>query len=103
MANTSPDPSIVASFARRYTLLEIEEAVGQLQEAILTGVYASLSILGVSTSINAAQAETNLKTLEAARSKKLADADATGEAEAIRLDALKPLGTGLDFSLRRIE
>ena len=103
MAVDSPDPAIVRAFARRNTVEDLDVAIGQVAEAVLTGAFSNLSVLGMNTSISADRADITLKTLEAARQLKLEDEDTSGETTAIALDALSPLSHGLDFSRRRIE
>jgi len=103
MAVDSPDPALVRSFARRNTVEDLDVAIGQVAEAVLTGAFSNLSVLGMNTSISADRADITLKTLEAARQLKLEEEDTTGAETAAALDALPPLGTGLDFSRRRIE
>lgn len=77
-------------------------AIAQLSEAFLTGSFQNLSVLGMSIGSDPAQATLILETMEAARTKLIQDADTTGASEDINLDAIKPLGHGMDFSGRMI-
>ena len=99
----SVDPAIVRSFARRNTVEDLDIAIGQVAEAVLTGAFSNLSVLGMTASISADRADITLKTLEAARQIKLEEEDTTGQATADALDAISPMSHGLDFSRRRIE
>ena len=103
MASESPDPVIVRSFARRNTIEDLDTAIGQVAEAVLTGAFSNLSVLGMNTSISAERADITLKTLESARQLKIEEEDTSGEATAIALDAISPMSHGLDFSRRRLE
>ncbi len=102
MPRESIIPAIVDSFARRYTIEQLDEAIGQLGEAFLTSSFNNLSVLGMSTGQNGDRADAILQTLEAARQIKLEAEDTTGETTAAALDAKPPLGTGFDYSNRQI-
>ena len=99
----SPNPTIVASFARRYSVEELDTAIGQLAEAFLTSQFSNMSVLGMSTGQDGSRADTILQTLEMARQMKLEEEDSSGDTAAIALDAKSPLGVGFDFSSRQIE
>ncbi len=94
----SPSPVIVASFARTHSEAELNTAITQLSEAFLTGSFQNLSVLGMSIGSDPAQASLILETMEAARTKLLQDADATGAVEEVNLDAIKPLGHEIRFN-----
>lgn len=100
----SPNPAIVASFCRRYTIEDLDTAIGQLSEAFLTSQFSNISVLGMNTGQDGSRADTILQTLEMARQMKLEEDPSTGEEVAnIALDAKSPLGVGFDFSSRQIE
>ena len=100
----SPIPAIVASFCRRYTIEDLDTAIGQLSEAFLTSQFSNMSVLGMSTGQDGSRADTILQTLEMARQLKIEqDPDTGADAAAIALDAKSPLGVGFDFSSRQIE
>lgn len=100
----SPNPTIVASFARRYSVEELDTSISQLSEAFLTSQFSNISVLGMNTGQDGSRADVILQTLEAARQLKIEqDPDTGEEAAAIALDAKSPLGVGFDFSCRQIE
>jgi len=99
----SPNPAIVASFCRRYTIEDLDTAIGQLSEAFLTSQFSNISVLGMNTGQDGSRADTILQTLEMARQMKLEEEDSSGDTAAIALDAKSPLGVGFDFSSRQIE
>ncbi len=103
MSMESVDPVIARSFARDTSIEDLNQQIADVRLGVLTGAVTSLNILGVNTAINPDRLDLTLKTLEAARQIKLEEEDMTGTATAIALDALSPLGHGLDFSRRRIE
>ena len=95
-------PSIVASFARRFTEAELDTAITQVAEAYLTSSFTNLSVLGMSTGQNGERIDIIMQTLEAARAMLLAE-QGGDDAAAVALDSIKPLGVGFDFSRRHIE
>ena len=100
----SPNQTIVNSYVRRYTIEQLDEAVGQLSEAILTSSFSSLNVLGMSVSQDGARSDLLLETIELARQQKLESDPSTGSAAAdIALDAKSPLGHHFDWSLTYIE
>ena len=104
MPRESIVPAIVASFARRNTIEDLDTAIAQLAEAFLTSSFGSLNVLGMSVGQNGERADIILQTLEAARQIKVEEDPDTGAADAaIALDKLQPLGTGFDFSGTCIE
>lgn len=100
----SPNQTIVNSYARRFTVEQLDEAIGQLSEAILTSSFQSLNVLGMSVSQDGARSDLLLETLELSRQQRLESDPATGAATAdIALDAKSPLSHAFDFSLTYIE
>jgi hypothetical protein len=100
MPRETPSPVIVASFARTHSIEQLDTAIAQLSEGVLTGQFQNLSVLGMSIGNDPKQATLILETMEAARNKATAEADeAVGD---IALDDIKPLGHGMDFSGRLI-
>lgn len=103
MPRESVNPSIVRSFARRYSVEELDSAISDLAEALLTSSVANVNVLGMSVAINGSEAERMMETLEAAREAKLALEDTSGVATETALDAIAPMAPQIDFSHRRIE
>jgi hypothetical protein len=100
---SDPDPIIVAHYVRRYSLDELEDAIGEVSQAFLTSSITTVTALGITTGSDPAQTTLVLATLEAARSAKLLAADPTGTTAATALDATPPMSHGLDFSRRCME
>ena len=100
----SVNPIIVASYARRKSIEDLDAAIDELSEAFLTSQLSNISVLGLNTGQNGEQAEIVFQTLEMARQLKIEqDPDTGADAAAIALDAKSPLGVGFDFSSRQIE
>lgn len=99
----SPDPTIVAHYVRRYSLDELEDAIGEVSQAYLTSSITTVTALGITTGSNPEQTSLVLATLEAARAAKLLTEDTTGTATATALDAVPAMSHGLDFSRRALE
>ena len=97
----SPHPVVVAQYARRLSVEELDDAIAQVADAYLTSSVTSVSVLGLQTGQDPAQTELLLRTLEAARSSLLESADA--DVASVAIDAVKPFSHGLDFSRRPIE
>ncbi len=97
----SASPIIIRSYARRYSVEELDEAIGELSEAFITSSFSSINVLGSSVSLSRNDTETLLETIEAARAMRLETE--SPETVAVNLDAIPPLGIGFDFSSRRIE
>ena len=98
------NPILVASYARRKSVEDLDVAIEELSNAFLTSQFSNISVLGLNTGQNGEQAEVVFQTLEQARQMKLEmDPDTGAEAVAIALDAKSPLGISFDFSSRQIE
>ncbi len=97
----SASPTIIRSYARRYSVEELDEAISELSEAFITSSFSSINVLGSSVSLSRNDTETLLETIEAARAMRLETE--SPETVPVNLDAVSPLGIGFDFSSRRIE
>jgi post-segregation antitoxin (ccd killing protein) len=100
MAIDPLDPILIASYARRYTVEQLDAAITTVSEAIDTGMFQNLSVLGLNVSYSQEEAIQSLVRYEKARDAKLAEEDAA--TEEVKLDAVKPLGHELRYQ-RTIE
>lgn len=104
MAIDPLDPVLIASYARRFTVEQLDSAITAVSEAIESGVFQNLSVLGMNVSYSPEQALQNLARYEKARQTRLEADEDTGEATAEQnLDARQPLGHELRFNCRQIE
>lgn len=99
----SPDPVIVASYVRRFSLDELDEFIGEVGAAHLTSSITTVTALGITTGSDPAQTSLVLATLEAARAAKVIIEDTAGTAATTAMDAVPAMSHGLDFSYRPME
>ncbi len=97
----SASPAIIRSYARRYSVEELDEAISELSEAFITSSFSSINVLGSSVSLSRNDTETLLETIEAARAMRLETE--SPETVAVNLNAVSPLGIGFDRSCLQIE
>lgn len=97
----SASPIIIRSYARRYSVEELDEAIGELSEAFITSSFSSINVLGSSVSLSRNDTETLLETIEAARAMRMETENP--ETVDVNQDAISSIGIGFDFSSRRIE
>ncbi len=98
MAIDPLDPILIASYARRYTVEQLDAAILTVSEAIDTGMFQNLSVLGLNVSYSQEQALESLIRYEKAREMKLEEEDTTGATDEVNADAVKPLGHELRYN-----
>ncbi len=91
MPGQSLSPSIVATYARIYSVEELDTGILELIEAHRTSSVTNLNVLGINVGNSKDDAENLLEYFIAAREKKTQDEDTTGAATDIANDAIEPL------------
>lgn len=98
----SPDPVIVASYVRQFSVEQLDGLITEVGAAYLTSSITTVTALGITTGSDPAQTALVLATLEAARTARVIVAGGAAAAAAA-LDAIPAMSHGLDFSRRGIE